>query len=117
MNKITIIGNLTKDPETTTADGKDYTKFGVAVQRKFKKDDGTHDVDFFNCTAWGKIGTDVIAKYCKKGNKIAVNGRIESNKVEDKIYWEVIVEDVELLGNKNTNETELTPVKDDSLPF
>lgn len=34
MNKITIIGNLTKDPETTTADGKDYTKFGVAVQRK-----------------------------------------------------------------------------------
>jgi len=71
MNKLTIIGNLTKDPEINkTTAGMDYTKFSVAVQRKFKKDDGTHDVDFFNCTAWGKIGTDVIAKYCKKGDKI-----------------------------------------------
>ena len=116
MNKLTIIGNLTKDPETNIE--KNYTKFGVAVQRKFKKEDGTHDVDFFNCTAWGKIGTEVIAKYCKKGNKIAVVGRIESNKKDDKIYWDVIVEDVELIGgNKTETETELKPVNDNDLPF
>ena len=55
MNKLTIIGNLTRDPETNkTTLVMDYTKFGVAVQRKFKKDDGTHETDFFNCTAWGK---------------------------------------------------------------
>ena len=52
MNKITLIGNLTRDPETTTlSNGTDATRLGLAVQRKFKKDDGTHDVDFFNCTA------------------------------------------------------------------
>ena len=122
MNKLTIIGNLTRDPETNkTNSGMEYVKFGVAVQRKFKKDDGTHETDFFNCTAWGKIGTDVIAKYCKKGEKIAITGRIESNKKDDKTYWDVTVEDVELIGGKKTEtETEkidLKPVDDDTLPF
>lgn len=119
MNKLTIIGNLTRDPEINkTNAGMDYTKFGVAVQRKFKKDDGTHETDFFNCTAWGKIGTDVIAKYCKKGDKIAVIGRIESNKKDDKTYWDVTVEDVELIGGKKTEtETELKQVDDNDLPF
>ena len=123
MNKLTIIGNLTRDPEINkTNAGMDYTKFSVAVQRKFKKDDGTHETDFFNCTAWGKIGTDVIAKYCKKGKKIAITGRIESNKKDDKTYWDVTVEDVELIGGKKTEtetetKTELKPIDDDDLPF
>lgn len=120
MNKLTIIGNLTKDPELNkTSAGMDYTKFSIAVQRKFKKDDGTHETDFFNCTAWGKIGAEIIMKYCKKGNKIAVAGRIESNKKDDKTYWDVIVEDVELIGgNKIENQqVELQPIIDDNLPF
>ena len=124
MNKITLIGNLTRDPETTTlSNGTDATRLGLAVQRKFKKDDGTHDVDFFNCTAWGKLGTEVISKYCKKGTKIAIIGRMESQKKEDDgiIYWNVIVEDVELIGSKNNEQTEqkqeLTPIEDDTLPF
>lgn len=129
MNSILIIGNLTRDPETTTLNnGNTVTKFTVAVQRKFKKDDGTHDTDFFNCDAWGKIGTEVIAKYCKKGSAIAVKGSMESQVKENdnkKItYWSLKVEDVKLLGNKQENtasaepaKTELQPIDDDNLPF
>ena len=128
MNTITLIGNLTRDPETATvSNGNEVTRFSLAVQRKFKKDDGTHDVDFFNCTAWGKIGTEVIAKYCKKGSKVGIRGRMESQSKEDNgkniTYWNAIVEDVELLSTKNeeqttsTKEQELTEIQDDTLPF
>lgn len=137
MNNILIIGNLTRDPETTTlTNGNTVTKFTVAVQRKFKKEDGTHDVDFFNCDAWGKIGTEVIAKFCKKGSSIAVQGSMQSqikNAENDKkiIYWSIKVEDVKLLGGKqdnnqatepaatNTGETVqgYTPIDEDNLPF
>lgn len=130
MNKITLIGNLTRDPETTTlTNGTDATRFCIAVQRKFKKDDGTHDTDFFNCTAWGKLGTEVIAKYCNKGTKIALTGRMESQTEEvdgkNNTYWNVSVEEVELVGSKNNEQTqtepkpeqELKPIDDDNLPF
>ena len=54
----------------------------------------------------------------KKGDKIAITGRIESNKKDDKTYWDVTVEDVELIGGKkDETETELKPVDDNDLPF
>ena len=128
MNKITICGNLGKDPEvTTTNSGVEITRFSVAVHRKFKKEDGTYDVDFFNCTAFNKLGTEVIAKYAKKGSKVLVSGRMESNSKEDNgtktMYWNLIVEDFELVGgNKNAVEEKtepqpVQPIDEDSLPF
>lgn len=112
MNKITIIGNLTKDVEVQTLSNTSVTKFTVAVKQRHSQED---KVDFFNCSAFGKLGTDVIAKYTKKGSKVAVSGRMESNTKDQKTYWGIVVEDIELL-NKNQNE-ELQLTEDEECPF
>lgn len=125
MNSLHIIGNLTREPETaTTQNGKDYTKFTVAVSRKFKDQNGNKVADFFNCIAWGKLGTDVISKYCVKGSKVGLRGRIESQTKEvetDKkiVYWNVTVEDIELLSSKTdtSNCFENSKPIDEDLPF
>lgn len=105
MNKIIISGNITKDAEVQTLEsGTDLARFTVAVNRKFKKIDGTTDTDFFQCTAFGKLATDVIAKYGNKGQKVLISGRMESNTKEKDgnktTYWSVSVEDFELIGGK-----------------
>ena len=71
MNKLTIIGNLTRDPEINkTNAGMDYTKFSVAVQRKFKKDDGTHETDFLIARLGGKLELMLLLNIAKKAKKL-----------------------------------------------
>ena len=82
MNNFQFLGRLTKDPELKyTFNEKSYCKFSVAVDRRFKKDDGP-TADFFFITAWGKQA-DVITQYFKKGQQILIEGRIENNNWED----------------------------------
>lgn len=125
MNRFECIGRLTKDPElTTTTNGVSFAKFSIAVDRKFKKEDGTHDTDFFNCVAWRGIG-EIINKYCKKGSKIFISGELQNRSYDaqdgtKRYVTEVVVSDCEFLETKSTEEqkTELTPVEDtDNLPF
>lgn len=125
MNKVTLIGNLTKDPEqTTTNSGVNVTRFSIAVQRRFENAEGERIADFFNIVAWRGLG-DNCFKYLKKGSKVAVLGEIQNRNYEaqdgtKRYVTEIIASEVEFVGAKKTDDsqTELTPVEDDgSLPF
>lgn len=81
MNKVELYGRLTKDPEVrTTASGKNVTGFTLAVNRNVSKDAGANvqKADFIPCSAWGKTG-ETVAKYCKKGHRLLVEGSLEIN--------------------------------------
>lgn len=72
MNIITLVGRLTRDPETVdTPTGKTKVQFALAVPRRFKRD----ETMFFNVAAWGKVG-DVIAMHARKGDRIVVSGEL-----------------------------------------
>ena len=74
MNRIMIIGNLTRDPETgTTANGNNYCRFVVAVNRRRRKDSGQSDADFMRVTTWGNLAGS-CSQYLGKGRKVAVVG-------------------------------------------
>lgn len=102
-NKIILIGNLTRDPEfSETAAGVAVCKFSVAAGRNYADQNGEKQTDFFNCTAWRQTA-DAVARYTKKGNKIAVIGSMQSRAYEDrqgvkKTVWEVQVSEIEFLS-------------------
>jgi single-strand DNA-binding protein len=82
MNKVILMGRLTRDPEvryTQSAEPLALASFSIAVDRPFSsnRDSNQPTVDFFNCTCWGKRGEN-IGKYFKKGNRIVVVGRIQN---------------------------------------
>lgn len=123
MNVFSIIGNLTKDPELKySEEGKAYTKFSVAVPRRFNR----NETDFFNCTAFGKQAENV-AEYCRKGSKVGVVGQVNIDRKEDKTYTNVLVDSVEFLtpkgnqasGQRDPFQDDGKPIdiSDDSLPF
>ena len=101
FNKVILMGNLTRDPETrTTPSGQTVTQFGLAVNRTWKGADGQQQeaVSFIDCVAWGKVG-EIIAQYLGKGRAILVSGRLDQRSWEDKetcgkrCKVEVVVED------------------------
>lgn len=130
MNKVILIGNLTKDPElNTTPSGVSVCKFSIAVQRRFVNSEGEREADFLNIVAWRGLGEN-CHKYLRKGSKAAVVGNIQTRSydAEDgtkRYVTEIIADEVEFVGTKRTEETgeeekpELTPVEvdDNSLPF
>ena len=83
MNKVFLIGNLTRDPELTeTTSGVALCRFAIAVNRNYGSADGERKTDFFNIVAWRGLG-ETVARYGKKGNKVAVSGSIELRNYED----------------------------------
>ena len=112
MNKIYLIGNLTRDPELVeTASGVQRCRFSIAVNRNYRGADGERQADFFNCTAWRGLA-ETIARYTKKGTKVCVVGSVEMREYEDntgarRTAVDVIVQDFEIL----------TPRQDDSSSF
>ena len=118
MNKLTIIGNLTKDPEKrTTSTGVNVTSFTVAVNRK-NNQEGQPEADFFRVTAWRGLA-DICAKYLAKGRKVAVIGSVSlhtytTSKGEAGASLEVNADDVEFLSPKGDG---MTPVNDPDDPF
>ena len=92
MNKISIMGRLTRDPElTTTQSGIEKCRYSVAVDEP-KDKNGVKKVNFFNCVAFGKGGA-FVQKYFHKGDGIIVHGRMDSYKGNDeKTYWNLIAE-------------------------
>lgn len=116
INKVFLIGNLTKDPEVfNTKDGKTVCKAAIAVQRDFTNAYGQKDVDFFNTVIFGNKG-DYVANYIKKGNRIAIFGKLQNRSYEDKygnnrIVTEIIVEEVQNLTPKTIEPESVTVVK------
>lgn len=114
MNRIHLIGNLTRDPEfSETAAGVAVCKFSIAVSRTYADQNGEKQTDFFNCTAWRQTA-DAVARYTKKGNKIAVIGSMQSRAYEDrqgvkKTVWEVQVSEIEFLSPHEAQEKESEP--------
>ncbi|MBQ9081568.1 MAG: single-stranded DNA-binding protein [Clostridia bacterium] len=109
MNKVFLIGNLTRDPElTTTPSGVSVCRFAIAVNRNYTSADGERQTDFFNITAWRGLG-ERVAQYQKKGSKVAITGSIQIRNYDDnqgvrRTAVDIIAEDVEFLSPKNTNE-------------
>ncbi len=111
MNKVQLVGRLTKEPEirySQSAEPIAITRFSVAVSRKFKKD-GEPDADFINCISFGKTA-EFIGKYFNKGRMIGVVGCIRTNSWTDnngqkRKSTEVQVEEVEFLEKKESLDT------------
>ncbi len=132
MNKVILIGNLTKDPElTTTNNGISVCKFSLAVSRRFVGASGEREADFLNIVVW-RGQAENCHKYLKKGSKCGVVGSIQSRSYDaqdgtKKYITEIVADEVEFLSTKpgadsasatkSEEVTELKPIDDDSLPF
>lgn len=109
MNKVILMGRLTRDPEVRYSQGASQTavaRFSIAVDRRFKRD-GEPDADFFNCTAFGKQA-EFIERYLRKGVKVVASGRIQNDNYTNKdgqmVYSvRVIVEEIEFAESKNAS--------------
>lgn len=105
MNKVILIGNLTRDPELSeTNSGIAVCRFGIAVNRQYSSSDGERETDFFQVTAWRGTGENV-ARYCKKGHKVAVVGSIQMRNYEDRegvkrTAVDIVAQDVEFLTQR-----------------
>ena len=110
MNKVFLIGNLTRDPELSeTPSGVNVCRFSIAVNRNYTGQDGERQTDFFNCTAW-RTTAETIARYTKKGNKVAVGGSIQLRNYEDnqgvkRTAVDIIVQDIEFLTPKTAGDS------------
>lgn len=146
MNKVILIGNLTRDPESSvSSSGISMCKFGIAVNRTYGSTaDGEKQVDFFNLTTWRNLA-DNCAKFLTKGSKVAVSGRVETYKYEKEGVQHngttIVCDDVQFLSSPRSAEggggggtfsgapvtqsptpqrkssSELSPLEDDGLPF
>lgn len=107
MNKVFLIGNLTRDPELTeTSGGVSVCHFSIAVNRPYSGEE--KKTDFFNVTAWRGL-TDSVSRYCTKGNKVAVTGSVQMRLWEDNDgnkhqAVDIIAQDVEFLNSRSRSE-------------
>ena len=107
MNKVELLGRLTKDPELKqTASGISACKFTVAVNRRFKNADGEYEADFINCVAWRQTA-DLICKYFSKGSQIGLVGNIQTRNYDNKdgqrvFVTEVVVEELHFVGERKS---------------
>ncbi|MDR1789155.1 MAG: single-stranded DNA-binding protein [Opitutaceae bacterium] len=107
FNKVILIGNLTREPETrTTPKGTAICTFGLAVNRKYKDESGglREEVNFFDIEAWGKTA-ETISKYMRKGSPLFIEGRLKYDSWEDKntnqkrSRVKIIVETAQFIGS------------------
>ena len=109
MNKIFLIGRIANDVNLSeTNSGVAVCRFSIAVNRRRASEEAEQQTDFFNVTAWRGLA-DTIARYCKKGNKVAVAGQIQIRQYEDRegakrTAVDVVAEEVEFLSPKSNDE-------------
>ena len=125
MNKVVLSGRLTKDVEfRTTPDGTNISSFSIAVNRKYKDQNGNYPTDFINCKAF-KNTAEFISKYFHKGDRINIEGEIRTGNYDDKdgnkrYTFDVIANEVEIVESKKQeeNKTEVKETKvEDNDPF
>jgi single-strand DNA-binding protein len=101
-NRVILIGRLTRDPELRyTASGLATTSFSIAVDRRFKNQQGEKVTDFFRCKAW-RQQAEFVSTYIQKGRLVAVDGRIEMNEVvgqdgQKRYFTDIVCDTVEIL--------------------
>jgi single-strand DNA-binding protein len=109
MNKVQLIGRLTKDPEIKmTSNQTKFCQFTLAVDRRFKDANGQRQADFISCLAWRQTA-EFIAKYFKKGNRIGVVGNIQIRSYDDqngqkRFVTEVVIDEAEFVESSTKNE-------------
>ena len=109
MNKVILMGRLTQDPSVRWQGADESSciaKYSIAVNRKGRRSENGPDADFFNCTAFGKLGT-FVEKYLKQGTKILMTGRIKNDNYTnghgERVYSVgIIVEEIEFAESKST---------------
>ena len=109
MNKVILMGHLTRDPEVRYSQGASQTavaRFSIAVDRRFKRE-GEPDADFFNCTCFSRQA-EFVERYLHKGIKVVLSGRIQNdnytNKEGQMVYSvRVIVDEIEFAESKNAS--------------
>lgn len=136
MNKVYLIGNLTRDPELAeTTSGIKVCRFAIAVNRTYAGSDGNRETDFFNITVW-RTQAENCGRYLRKGSKVAIVGSLQNRSYEDKEgikrnVTDIIASEVEFLASRSSQDGEnnegqaaqrkdrpkLEPVADDDLPF
>lgn len=135
MNKVILIGNLTRDPEfAQTKSGTAVCKMSIAVNRNYTNANGEREADFFNIVAWRTLAEN-CSKYLNKGKKIAVFGQLQTRSYEDddgnrRYVTEIVADDVEFLSPQSESQqpqpaepprkktvSDLKPIDDDGLPF
>lgn len=80
INRVVLVGRLTRDPELrTTTTGKSVCDFSIAVQKRIKPQDGSPDADFFRVNCWDRTA-EYVANYLTKGRLVAVDGRLQSRR-------------------------------------
>lgn len=112
MNKTILIGRLTADPELRqTQNGIASCRFTVAVNRKYKNEQGEYEADFITCVAWRQTA-EFVSRYFSKGKMIAVEGTLHTGSYQDKNYpdvkhytTDVYVDNVEFCGDKSSSTT------------
>lgn len=110
MNKVILMGRITRDAEIRYTQGEKSTaiaRFSLAVDRRFKKDNDEQNTDFISCIAFGR-GAEFLEKFGRKGTKFVVEGRIQTgsynNKDGQKVYTtDVVVENIEFAESKNSS--------------
>ena len=124
MNKVYLIGNLTRDPELSeTTGGVAFCRFAIAVNRTFVNADGTRDADFFNITVW-RGQAENCGKFLKKGSKVAIVGSLQNRTYEDKdgikrTVTDIVASEVEFLSSVTEEKPKptLVEVDDEQCPF
>ena len=130
MNKVILMGRLTKDPEVryTQTNNTLVASFTLSVNRRFVKQNEERQADFINVVAWSKIG-EFCSKYFKKGQQVGIIGRIQNRTWDDdqgkKHYMtEIIAEEAYFADGKKENSTQVDNdlsdfgiSSDDDLPF
>ncbi len=141
MNKIMLIGNLTRDPESnTTQGGVNFTRFNVAVNRPFTDSHGDRVADYFDVICWRQLA-DRCAKYLYKGCKVGINGWVQRRQFEDRdgikrTSFDIVADEVEFLTPRNaenapkpqgetvapsidtqSGQMSMQPVDDNDFPF
>ncbi|AMY06646.1 single-stranded DNA-binding protein [Staphylococcus condimenti] len=109
LNKIVIVGRLTRNPQLAEKEGSEIASFSVATERNYNYQGQTQQaVDYIFCKAYGKIAIN-IAKYTKKGSLVGITGHMRSYKYEkDKqthFMTELVVETIKFISNPNSNES------------
>jgi single-strand DNA-binding protein len=124
LNKVFLIGNLTRDPELKyTANGVGIAKFGLAVNRTYNSQDGEkkEDTCFVDVTAWDKLA-EVCAEHLTKGRLVLIEGRLQYQSWENedgtkRSKLEVVAQNVQFLGSKQENGEETESTDDSDIPF
>ena len=110
MNKVILMGRLTRDPEVRYSQGENATavaRYTLAVDRRYNRNNDEQSADFISCVAFGRNG-EFAEKYLRKGTKIAATGRIQTgsytNKDGVRVYTtEVVIEEQEFAESKNSS--------------